>query len=429
MAHDVFSRQPIRLRSDYVEKDSKKILFFVFLTIFLDLVGFGMFIPIIPLLAKELAASDSLAVNLSTLFSIGTLLAVTFLGRASDKWGRKPLLLATIAISALAQGLTGFATQLPLLFALRFVAGMAAGNISVAQAAISDITPPEKRSGNMVFIGLAFGLGFAIGPALGAVLASLWPDSSIWPISVAAAALNLFNLAGIWLFLPETYVKKEKGDTQSPHPFSVSEGHSSVLSRTWLKDLKFVASQNQLWILFLVGFLQVAAFVGFESILSLLLSASFGFDKSKIYHVFIFIGVSLLVVNGGITRPFIKKFGDFNTLKVGQILLVLSFFTLGLTLPSEVYLYVSLIILTLGLGLANPSLNGSISNRISNEHQGLVLGLNQSMGALARILGPAFQSIWFAQLGSQGALFISGGVMLLGSALGLWFLKPPPQNS
>lgn len=198
----------------------------VFLTIFLDLVGFGMFIPIMPSIARELNASNSQAAYLSALFSLGTLLAVMVLGRISDSVGRRKILIFTITLSIAAQAATGFATQIgsyAVLAFIRFIAGVAAGNISVAQAAIADITPIHERSRSMVVIGLAFGAGFAFGPALGAAITLFFPENPLFPIAMAAVIINAVNLLLVIFKFRETH-----------HRFAPQELASVVAAARWL---------------------------------------------------------------------------------------------------------------------------------------------------------------------------------------------------
>ena len=155
------------MNPDSIKKLRRSTLGLVFLTIFLDLVGFGLFVPIIANIARSFNASASEAAALSTWFSLGTLIASLFLGRLSDRIGRRRILIFTIFLSALAQLATGFAQTYLYLVICRFVAGLASGNIAVAQACIADITVPKERGRSMIIIGLAFGFGFAIGPAMG----------------------------------------------------------------------------------------------------------------------------------------------------------------------------------------------------------------------------------------------------------------------
>ncbi|RZA10641.1 MAG: MFS transporter, partial [Proteobacteria bacterium] len=187
---------------DPIESLRKGTLLSVFLTIFLDLVGFGMLIPILPLIARDFGASDAQATALASIYSIGTLLAVGILGRWSDLFGRKKILMGTIVISLAAQLMTGFAPDYAVLVIARFIAGLASGNIAVAQACISDITSPKERGKSMALIGIAFGMGFALGPALGALISLFSEGHSLVAVSMVAAVLNFLNLVLVVRRLP-----------------------------------------------------------------------------------------------------------------------------------------------------------------------------------------------------------------------------------
>jgi MFS transporter, DHA1 family, tetracycline resistance protein len=198
--------------STSVDKLRKNILGSVFLTIFLDLVGFGMLIPILPLIAREFGASDAGTTVLASLYSLATLLAVGILGRLSDQWGRRRLVIITIAVSCVAQVLTGLATSFWFLLGARFIAGLSSGNIAVVQASISDITNAKERGRSMALIGIAFGLGFALGPAFGALVSYFYPEQSLKVVAGCAALLNIFNLVFVARRLPETHRKFAKGE-------------------------------------------------------------------------------------------------------------------------------------------------------------------------------------------------------------------------
>ncbi len=400
------------------EQIRKNVLGSVFLTIFLDLVGFGMFIPVIPLVARRFGASDSEAVAVASLYSLGTLLAVAILGRLSDSMGRKKLLLGTVAVSTVAQILTGLAQSYPILLAVRFIAGIASGNISVAQACISDVTTPQERGKSRAIIGIAFGLGFSLGPAIGALVSLLFPNESLLGIGVAAAALNFFNLVVVARRLPETHhglcgpemrelvehVKKA-GDPKS----------QQQTSGVWWQDFRQLVQDKGFRIVLLLGFLQVFGFIGVESVLSLMLNDAFLItEQRQQYYAFMYIGFMLVLVNGGLTRPLIQRLGEVRTLNFGQFLLGLTMIALPLVAPSLPLLYLFLFTLAAGSGLSNPSISSLTSRLAPNHMQGFALGTSQTLGALARIVGPATFGVLYQSMGGGRSLFVSAGLMLLG---------------
>ena len=414
-----------------VEQIRKNVLFSVFLTIFLDLVGFGLFIPILPLVARQFGASDAGASSVASVYSIGTFLAVALLGRLSDKWGRKKLLIGTVALSTVAQILTGLASNFPLLLAFRFVAGLASGNISVAQACISDVTKPEERGKSMALIGIAFGLGFSLGPAIGALVSVLAPNQAIWGISIAACLLNLINLLFVVRRLPETLPKMADA-VLVPLQEAIrlaSPAEPETATGTWWGDFIVLTQDKAFRIVLLVGFLQVFGFIGVESILSMMLVDSFHITEQRMqYFAFMFIGLMLVLVNGGITRPLIKRLGEVRTLNLGQLLLCITMIGLPLVAPNLILLYCFLFLLAAGSGLSNPSIS-SLTSRLAPSHmQGFALGTAQTLGALARIVGPASFGFFYQTLAGDRSLFVSAGIMVLGWVVAVFGLQSTQQK-
>lgn len=399
----------------------------VFLTIFLDLVGFGMFIPILPAIARNLNASNAQAAYLSTFFSIGTLLSVMVLGKWSDGIGRRKILLGTIVLSMLAQGLTGLTPLLgsyALLAAIRFIAGVAAGNISVAQASIADITPLAERSRSMVVIGIAFGAGFAFGPALGALITLFFPDNPIVPISLAAVGLNLINLILILFRFKETHARfappelkplieaaQAGADASGVAHAGTRQEAGKLLSRPFFKTV------------LLMQFIQVFGFVGVETILPLALADAYALNQSAIYKAFLFLGGMVLLINGGISRPLLKKAGEPLTLNVGQLSLTCGIFLIPWLAPQVGGLYFALSMLSLGSSLSNPALSGLVSRLSPHDRQGLALGMAQSLSAGARIFGPAFMGLVYDRLHGAPSLYVSSGLLLVVTLIGMAGLR------
>lgn len=407
-------------------KVRKQVLTAVFLTIFLDLVGFGLFIPVIPLLARSFGASDAAAVSLASIYSLGTLLAVALLGRLSDKIGRRRLLLGTIAVSALTQAVTAFASSYGFLLVVRLIAGAAAGNISVAQACISDVTRPQERARSMALIGIAFGLGFSLGPAIGALISLLFPDSTLLGISITAAVLNLLNLIFVSRRLPETHHKfapaalRELIDGVS----SEEERKAARPSTGWWGDLTFLTQDKSFRIVLLLGFLQVFGFIGIEAILSLMLNDAFLITETQHqYFAFMFVGFMLVVMNGGVARPLLGRLGEIRTLNIGQLLLALTMIGLPLVAPSQLGLYLLLTTMAAGSAFANPSLSSLTSRLAPQSLQGFAFGTAQTLGALARIIGPLSFGFLYQFLQGPRSLFVSAALMLGGWVLAFFGLK------
>ncbi len=405
----------------------KQVLGSVFFTVFLDLVGFGMFIPVIPLVARTFGASDAEAVSIASIYSIGTLLAVAVLGRLSDKVGRRRIIVATVAISAVAQIFTGLAQSYTVLLAARLLAGLASGNISVAQACISDVTSPQERGRSMALIGIAFGLGFSLGPAMGALVSLVVPEeSALMGIAVVAATLNLINLLVVARRLPETHPKFVEGElAQVLKDLKGSSAQAAERkSSSWLQDFRELVSDKAFRIVLLLGFLQVFGFIGVEAILSLMLADAYQIREAKLqYPVFMFIGISLVLVNGGISRPLLGKVGEVRTLNMGQFFLTLSMIGLPLFAPSHSALYLLLAMMAMGTGLSNPSIASLTSRLAPQSMQGYALGTSQTLGSLARIIGPAFFGALYQSLNGARSLYVSAGLMVIGWLIAFFGLR------
>ena len=399
-------------------------LFSVFLTIFLDLVGFGMFIPILPQVARDFSATNAQAAALSTYFSIGTLAAVLIFGRLSDKLGRKKILMFTIALSTLAQLATGFATTYVYLVIVRLVAGIASGNISVAQAAISDVTVPQERGRSMVVIGISFGAGFAVGPAIGALVSRFAPEHSLLAIACVAAVLNAANFFLVAFRLPETHHKFAPAklaaliaEVRAASPQLTTA--AQTVKKNVKQELAILWASRPLRVVLLLVFLQVFGFVGAETILPLVLKDAYGLSAERIYDVFVLLGVSVLFLNGYAARILMRKWGEVRTLNLGQVLLACGLAALPLFAPHLGLLPLGIVILASGTALANPSLAALTSRLAPPDSQGLAFGTTQSLGALARIVGPAFMGYLYDRVQGAPSLYVSAGLLAVGAVCGI----------
>lgn len=392
----------------------KGTLLSVFLTIFLDLVGFGMLIPILPLIARDFGASDSQAVALASIYSIGTLFAVGILGRWSDVFGRKKIITGTIVISMIAQVFTGLAPNYTLLVVARFIAGLASGNIAVAQACISDITSPQERGKSMALIGIAFGLGFALGPAIGALISMYTAGYSLFAVSMVAALLNLINLLLVLKKLPETHVRFASGAVLELVKKAKGAATQANLG-TWFQDAKRLLADRSFCVVLLLSFLQVFGFVGVESVLALALHDAYSLATSQQqYLAFMYIGIMLIVINGGITRRIIGRVGEAKILILGQCLLGLSMLLLPYFAPNQAMLWIALTLVAAGSAFASPALS-SLSSRLAPEGlQGFALGFSQTLGSMARIIGPLTFGLLYQSWNGPRSLYLTAAIMAFG---------------
>jgi DHA1 family tetracycline resistance protein-like MFS transporter len=378
----------------------------LFLIVFVDLVGFGLVIPLLPFYAVRFAASPQQVTLLVATYSLLQLVTAPFLGRLSDRVGRRPVLGFSMVVSAVAYLWLGHAGALWMLFAARALAGACAGNVAAAQAYIADVTTPENRAKGMGLIGAAFGLGFIIGPALGGFLAGDDPATANLAVPAwVAAGLSLTALCGVLFVLPESLPVERRGLARPNSRLSAILGalRRPVLSR-----------------LILIFFLVILAFAGMESTFALWAMRQFRWGPEEVGYVFAYVGVLSAILQGGLIGRLTQRFGEERLLRGGLVLIGGGLVVLALTRGIPV-LAIAVSALALGMGLVQPSLNSLISRRAGAEEQGEVLGVAQSVGSLSRVLGPAAAGILFAEFGRASPFFWGAALVVaaFAAALGL----------
>lgn len=350
----------------------------VFLTVFIDLVGFGIVIPLVPLYAESYHPSPAAFGILMASFSAMQFLFAPLLGRLSDRVGRRPVLLVSLLGSFLSYLLFAFSSSFALLLASRVLAGVMGANIGTAQAVIADVTPQGDRARGMGLVGMAFGLGFVFGPAIGGFAVKASPALP----GLVAAGLSL--CAFVWAFfgLPET----RPASTAARPP------------RHWfpLRAVVHAFARPVLGPLLLVTLLNTTAFSNFEATFAQFARSRFGHDPSTVSWLFVLIGVTAAVVQGGLIRRLVPLLGEARLVGIGTTLLALSFTGLVLV-PGHAGLVGLVVTTAAGSGLTNPALSGLLSRSTDASEQGEILGAAQSLSSLGRILGPFWgEHAWFA---------------------------------
>ncbi len=374
----------------------------LFLIVFVDLVGFGLVIPLLPFYAVRYGASPQEVTLLLAVYSLMQLFTAPLWGRLSDRVGRRPVLMTSMIASALAYLWLGAADALWMLFAARALAGACAGNIAAAQAYIADTTTPENRAKGMGLIGAAFGLGFIFGPALGGFLAGNDPaTANLQTPAWVAAGLSLVALCGVLFLLRESLSPDERGQAQPPSRIGAILGalRRPVLSR-----------------LILVFFLVILAFAGMESTFALWAMAQFRWGPEQVGYVFAYIGVLSAILQGGLIGRLAQRFGEERLLLAGLALIAIGLLVLPFA-RDVAWLGVAVSGLALGMGLTQPSLNSLISRRAGRAEQGSVLGVTQSVGSLSRVLGPALAGMLFGDLGRASPFLWSAGLIAVALVL------------
>jgi len=345
----------------------------IFTTVFIDLVGFGIVIPVLPFYAEgsRFGATPRTVGLLFASYSVMQLIFAPILGRLSDKHGRRPVLLVSIIGTGIGFLILGFATTLWMLFVGRILDGITGGNISTAQAYIADITTKEDRAKGMGLIGAAFGLGFVFGPAIGGIL-------SHWGIAVPflfAAALCFANALLLYFTLPETVTPD--------HPARNSAAGGRGLAQL-IKSLQ----DPQLGYVLMIYFLFIVAFSIMTTSFSLFTMFRFGYDAQHTGYLFAYVGILAVIVQGGLIGRLVKRFGELWLVIVGAFLFAGSLFAVPFVGPEAGGLLALLIgggLFSIGNSLSAPSLTSLASKS--------VLGVTQSVASLARAVGPALAAL------------------------------------
>src|SRR6266849_9529411 len=350
-------------------------LLVIFITVFIDLVGFGIVIPVLPFYAEgtKFGATPREVGFLFASYSIMQLIFAPVMGRLSDKYGRRPVLLVSILGTCLGFMILGFATTLWMLFVGRIIDGISGGNISTAQAYIADVTTKEDRAKGMGLIGAAFGLGFVFGPAIGGIL-------SRWGINIPflfAGGLAFANATLLYFTLPETVTPD--------HPARVSAASGRGLSQL-IDSLK----RPRLGFVLTIYFLSIVAFSIMTTVFSLFLMFRLGYDAFHNGWVFAFVGIVSAIIQGGLIGRLVRRFGEPSLVITGALLFSASLFATPFVGPVIGIIGILAIgtVSSIGNALMAPSLTSLASKSADSGEQGSVLGVTQSVASLARAVGP-----------------------------------------
>lgn len=389
----------------------KSQLSIILLTIFIDMVGFGIVIPVLPLYAEHFGAS-----SVANGFLIGIYSAVQFFcspifGKISDRVGRRPVLIFSVLGTALGFAVMGAAGSLAWLFAARIIDGISGGNIGTAQAYIADITTPEERSGAMGLIGAAFGLGFIFGPAIGGVLGGHYGFRAPFYF---AACLALFNALLIYLRLPESLDAAHRA-----HP----------AQRQRLADVLQHSNRSIFTTVVATYFFLITGFSMMTALYALFMDYRFGFSTKETGYVFAFIGIIGVIIQGGLIRRTVKMYGERKLAAFGAAVLAASLYLLPRSASMGALLATSAGI-AVGNSFLTPTLNGLLSRSVSKQWQGRALGLMQSSGSLGRAFGPALAG-WLATFDLRARygrlpFTVSAALMVIALALVLTLFRGEP---
>jgi len=430
----------------------KPTLFIVFLTVFIDVVGFSIIFPLFPEMLDyylEKDGADSLigslvtwlkqfageekSIAVATLFGgiLGSLYGILqfvfapIWGAYSDKHGRRPTLVFTLSGIVFANFIWMFAGSFALLIFGRALAGIMAGNISTASAVAADITSDKNRASGMIIIGVALGLGFILGPAIGG-LAYEWqmvnkenvtagfnlhPFSGPAAIALAISAVNWFLVV---FNLPESLPPEKRGNDTTKRGFNPF----AQLKRI---NLPGVARTN------LIYFAYWTAFSSVEFTITFYATQEHDFDPSDIAWMFVFIGVTLILFQGGVARQFIKRLGERRTALTGVFCTLPGFVIIGNSNGNNSILFSGLFVMAAGSGMAMPALNSLVSRYTPADRQGLSLGVFRSLGSLSRAIGPIIGGVIYWKFGSTIPYWVGASFLVVPFFMALG-LPPVPES-
>lgn len=403
-----------------MEKVSRKALGIIFLTVFIDLIGFGIIIPLSPYLARQFQATPFQVGLLMSVFSLMQFVFSPVWGKISDRVGRRPIILMSLLGSTLSYIGFAYAETLTGLFVSRIFAGIFGASISTAMAYIADVTTEENRSKGMGMIGAAFGLGFIFGPFIGGIFGHYGESLGSTPpfgmsfAALAAAAICGLNFLLALKVLKESLPKEKRGQSER---FKTSRFVLlfSCLQRPILGPLLFVF------------FLSSLAMAHMESTLFLLVKDRFDWDVRTASYGFAYVGLVIAFTQGYLIRKLMPKFGEAKVMFVGLLLAALGMYGLGAS-PVISLLAIAVTALALGNGMSNPATLGGISLKADAGEQGVVMGVGQSLSALGRIIGPAIGGWVYGNLSIEAPFYIAGGLMALALCIVISIFAKIPQK-
>jgi DHA1 family tetracycline resistance protein-like MFS transporter len=379
-------------------------LLIIFLTILVNLIGFGIIIPLLPFYAATFGASPLEIGLLFASFSLAQLFASPVLGAWSDRWGRRPILIFSLVGTVVSFVMLALAHSLAMLFAARIVDGLSGGNITTARAYIGDISTDENRAKSFGMLGAAFGLGFIIGPGLGGLFAHISYTAPIW----AAAAITVVATLLAWFWLPETVHRVE-----------------AVSGSPW-RALRELSGRANLRVLFLIDFLYWGSFAVYQTTFALFGARRFGFDATHIGYLLAAFGFLGVIVQLATVGPVVKRLGEKQTLVIGLLFAAAGWGGSALTHSLPVFIAM-LVPGAIGIGFCNPSLVSLVSRSAGKHEQGRVQGAAGALESLGRTIGPVWGNGVLQWLGEGVAYGSAAIVLILTATLTTRYEQPPPK--
>ena len=370
----------------------------IFAVVFIDLLGFGLILPLLPYYAETFDASSTVVGLLIASYSAAQLIGAPLLGRLSDRFGRRPVLMASIFGTLIGFLMLGFANSLLILFASRLLDGLTGGNISVARAYIADITDEDNRARGMGLIGAAFGLGFVIGPAAGGMLSA--GERYALPAFVAAG-LAAFNLIAVYLWLPESLDAARRAELRA-------SGRGSF-SRASLRD---ALARPGVGAILKMSFLYGLGFATFEGVFSLYAQKHLDLASDQTGYLLAYVGVLVAFIQGGAIGRLSRRFREERLILSAAAILVPSLLAWAYA-PNVLAVMVILAPVALSLGVLSATIHSVLTKAVLQEEVGGVLGLSSALGSTTRIIGPLTGAALLDVLGTWAPGVLSAGLMVV----------------
>ncbi len=386
----------------------------IFITIFIDLVSFGIIIPLLPFFAQQFDASGTTIGALLSIFSLMSFIMMPVWGKLSDWYGRRPIIMITVFISVIAYIVFSFSNSLWMLFLSRILSGIGNANISVAQAAISDATTTENRAKGMGLIGAAFGLGFVFGPLIGGIFSADYFGNLRYTLpGWIAAGLSLLNLILAYFLLPESFNPVRKDD-RPIWDFQI-----------WSEAIQ----SNFKWMILLIFIVTIAFSSIFTSFPLFIVEPPFNLTSSGTGMFFMEIGIVSVIIQGGLIGLLSNRFGEKKLIFSGTLIMTLGFLIFPMSAWPPYWNFPILILSTffiaMGSSCFTPSFMSLVSKRAPSEKQGLYLGVMQGFASLGRVIGPTVGGLAYDHMGHASPYYMAFGTMLLASVIagGVFFEK------
>jgi MFS transporter, DHA1 family, tetracycline resistance protein len=381
-------------------------LLIIFLTILVNLIGFGIIVPLLPFYAETFGASPIAIGLLFAVFSLCQLFAAPVLGEWSDRYGRRPILILSLAGTVVSFVMMALANSFAMLFMARVVDGLSGGNISTARAYVADVTEPKDRARAFGLIGAAFGLGFILGPALSGMLAHISITAPIW----AAAGITVVAMVMAWLWLPETVHRAHAGTGM---PF---RNLATMIKRPGLRRV------------LAIDFVYWFAFAVFQTTFALFASRRFNFDVPQTGYYFAAFGLFGAVVQGFMIHSIVRRIGDKPAFMLGLVFAALGLVATAVTHSVAVFT-LTLVPLALGIGIGHPTMTSLVSRAGRGDEQGRVQGAASAVESLGRTLGPVWGSASLQRFGEAMPYVTAAAFLLITLILSVGYNATDAESS